>query len=54
MDDDEEEEDGMHGTWDEDERLTELKLEQDSRVSFIALRSPTVEGETRDSPHRRC
>ena len=42
MDDDEEEEDGMHGTWDEDERLT--GLEQDSRVSFIALRSPTLEG----------
>ena len=54
MDDDEEEEDGMHGTWDEDERPTELELEQDSRVSFIALRSPTLEeGETRDSPHRR-
>ena len=44
LDDDEEEEDGMHGTWDEDERLTELELEQDSRVSFIALRSPTLEG----------
>ena len=52
LDDDEEEEDGMHGTWDEDERLTELELEQDSRVSFIALCSPSVEGETRDSPHR--
>ena len=46
LDDDEEEEDGMHGTWDEDERPTELELEQDSRVSFIALRSPTLKGET--------